>query len=651
MRFLIIIPYKYQDKEIYSNLVIHINNIFNKLNFNDYKIIGISQGDDLRKFNKGSLINVGFKISEDLNPNYLIIQDVYYKPDEKMCQNYLKEIDSIVHYSYNKDNTETLEGVFGISIETFKKINGYSNCGWGFDNINLVLLKRLEIIKQKRIQYPTSGTFIIKNNSNNLSKRMLKLLKIQESTYLNDGLSNVDYDILDKKDSSYKIHLHQSCYHLKNYSLRSEEKCQKYLKTFKNLFDPILTSNDLINRYIISLRKKYPINKTNIKLNNYLPKGISELLNNPIFKSQGDNNFKQTLDYVWNIPHKGIYIKITDNKIKALYRIVNNNPKNDWYKNLGFKRSTITNNCLVEPVADNYGFYSSVFPNFFYLLKKTCENRKVKDCEFFFNKRDYPILRKDLKHPFDMVYPKGKLPQLVDYNSLIPFLGITGREGYLDIVIPNQEDILFVFKKHFPSDCKNIYNVDTIDKYKWEDKINKAVFRGKATGCGVTVNTNQRLKLASIAKNNPKIDAGITKWNRRPKAYYGKMTMLNKKKLPFGLSSFMSREEQFKHRYLICIDGHVRGFRLNFELSSNSLVLLVESSFKFKMFSDYYIEPFVHYVPIKHDLSDLDEKIKWCDNNQDKCKEIVSNAQKKMKEIMNRDFFYNYTADLLNSLP
>ena len=42
-------------------------------------------------------------------------------------------------------------------------------------------------------------------------------------------------------------------------------------------------------------------------------------------------------------------------------------------------------------------------------------------------------------------------------------------------------------------------------------KINKAVFRGSATGCYTTKDKNKRLKLYEISKNRDDMDIGITK--------------------------------------------------------------------------------------------------------------------------------------------
>jgi hypothetical protein len=41
----------------------------------------------------------------------------------------------------------------------------------------------------------------------------------------------------------------------------------------------------------------------------------------------------------------------------------------------------------------------------------------------------------------------------------------------------------------------------------------------------------------------------------------------------------------------------------------------------------YDLIEWVHYVPIKNDFSDLNEKIEWCLQHEEECKEIVKNAR------------------------
>ena len=39
------------------------------------------------------------------------------------------------------------------------------------------------------------------------------------------------------------------------------------------------------------------------------------------------------------------------------------------------------------------------------------------------------------------------------------------------------------------------------------------------------------------------------------------------------------------------------------------------------------LQPYVDHVPVKADLSDLEEKIRWCRQNDDKCRQIGENAK------------------------
>jgi glycosyltransferase involved in cell wall biosynthesis len=43
----------------------------------------------------------------------------------------------------------------------------------------------------------------------------------------------------------------------------------------------------------------------------------------------------------------------------------------------------------------------------------------------------------------------------------------------------------------------------------------------------------------------------------------------------------------------------------------------------------YYdkLHPWVHYVPVENDFSDLDEKIKWCILHDTECQTIVKNSR------------------------
>lgn len=94
------------------------------------------------------------------------------------------------------------------------------------------------------------------------------------------------------------------------------------------------------------------------------------------------------------------------------------------------------------------------------------------------------------------------------------------------------------------------------------------------------------------------------------------------------------------------IEGNIAQFRLTFELSYNSVILLVKS--KHYIWVQPLLKPWVHYVPIKADLSDLIEKIHWCKTHDDKCRIIAGNALVFYNKYINEDGVYDYMQALFS---
>ena len=51
---------------------------------------------------------------------------------------------------------------------------------------------------------------------------------------------------------------------------------------------------------------------------------------------------------------------------------------------------------------------------------------------------------------------------------------------------------------------------------------------------------------------------------------------------------------------------------------------------------------YVDHVPVKADLSDLEDQIRWCRNNDDKCREIGQNAMKFYEKYVSRSALLDY---------
>lgn len=87
-------------------------------------------------------------------------------------------------------------------------------------------------------------------------------------------------------------------------------------------------------------------------------------------------------------------------------------------------------------------------------------------------------------------------------------------------------------------------------------------------------------------------------------------------------------------------------YRLPYLLAGGSLLFKQES----KYYEHFYnqLVPYIHYVPVKIDLSDLVEKIKWAINNDDKAEEISRNGQKYANAHLLPKNIFCYYAHLLH---
>jgi Glycosyl transferase family 90 len=62
------------------------------------------------------------------------------------------------------------------------------------------------------------------------------------------------------------------------------------------------------------------------------------------------------------------------------------------------------------------------------------------------------------------------------------------------------------------------------------------------------------------------------------------------------------------------------------------------------------LEPYVDHVPIKADLSDLEEKIAWCRANDEECKKIAANCLEKYNRFVARDGLLDYIEMMTKSV-
>jgi hypothetical protein len=80
----------------------------------------------------------------------------------------------------------------------------------------------------------------------------------------------------------------------------------------------------------------------------------------------------------------------------------------------------------------------------------------------------------------------------------------------------------------------------------------------------------------------------------------------------------------------------------------NSVILIVKSPYK--LWFSHLLKKNVHFISVKPDLSNLIKKIKWCINNDVKCKKIASNAREFYLKYLVKDGIFNYMEEKLNMI-
>lgn len=213
------------------------------------------------------------------------------------------------------------------------------------------------------------------------------------------------------------------------------------------------------------------------------------------------------------------------------------------------------------------------------------------------------------------------LRDIIDEESdKIPGIIFAGSKNkYLDkniILIPD-----FYTLHIYPNLLEKVK--DGNSEYAWELKKNKAIWIGANTG-GIYTKENYfefpRFKIVDLSLKFKKL-------------IYAKFSRICQLEESQELESILGNylvdkidiKDHLKYKYQVTLDGNGASYpRFYWQLFSNCLILKQNSDY----IQWYYeaLNKYKHYIPIKKDLSDLQEKIIWAKNNDDKVKEISENA-------------------------
>ncbi|TSQ01559.1 KDEL motif-containing protein 1 [Bagarius yarrelli] len=241
--------------------------------------------------------------------------------------------------------------------------------------------------------------------------------------------------------------------------------------------------------------------------------------------------------------------------------------------------------------------------------------RKVKlpDVEFFVNLGDWPLEKRRTSEKFH------------------PIFSWCGSDDTRDIVMPTY-DLTESILETMGRVSLDMMSVQANTGPAWSEKNSTAFWRGRDS-------RRERLELVKLARANPTlIDAAFTNFFffKHDESLYGPIV------------KHVSFFDFFKYKYQINVDGTVAAYRLPYLLAGGSVVLKQDSIYYEHFYSQ--LQPWVHYIPLKADLSDLLEKIQWAKDHDEETRKIAQAGQQFARRHLMGDSIFCYYFKLFQVL-
>jgi hypothetical protein len=180
----------------------------------------------------------------------------------------------------------------------------------------------------------------------------------------------------------------------------------------------------------------------------------------------------------------------------------------------------------------------------------------------------------------------------------------------------------------------------------WHEKKNTALFRGTLTGffpvqrngeaslvatapnrknAGATDDLTRcllldRCRLVYNTANSSLVDAKLV-----PPIKPNQPKYIHMPRTVNGVKLFaerMSKKDMLQHKAIIMLEGNDAGTGFKWALFSNSVVLTTQPKFT-SWAMEELLEPWVHYVPLKDDFLDVQEKMQWVIDHDEEAAQIA----------------------------
>ena len=93
-------------------------------------------------------------------------------------------------------------------------------------------------------------------------------------------------------------------------------------------------------------------------------------------------------------------------------------------------------------------------------------------------------------------------------------------------------------------------------------------------------------------------------------------------------------KDQLNYKYILSVEGNDVATNLKWILYSNSVLFMPKPCIE-SWIMESHLQPFIHYIPITDNFSDLEEKIQWCNEHEKECLQIIENSKEYIKIFLN----------------
>nr|XP_006001994.1 PREDICTED: protein O-glucosyltransferase 1 isoform X1 [Latimeria chalumnae] len=222
--------------------------------------------------------------------------------------------------------------------------------------------------------------------------------------------------------------------------------------------------------------------------------------------------------------------------------------------------------------------------------------------------------------------------QSVLENDLLPFRGGISNDVLLQTVsrgVGTHYQIINgkLYREH---DC--MFPASSAEQWPWQKKISKGFFRGSRTSA-------ERDPLILLSREDPNlVDAEYTK----NQAWKSEKDTLGKPP-----AKEISLTDHCKYKYLFNFRGVAASFRFKHLFLCGSLVFHIGD--EWLEFFYQQLKPWVHYIPVKQDLSDVRELLEFVKENDEVAREIAKRGQQFIADNLQMEDVSCYWETLLTS--